>query len=177
MVNEPNVPHETIYEMQPNRLRIKEGIPFEAWERIGVTLMRLQASYPFWVGDWIRYGESAYGEMYAQAEALTKLTYGTLAQYKSVAERIPPDERKPELDFSHHRVVAKLEKTVRDRLLNEAVEGRLSVEQLKDKVGRELGIDKTFECPLCKQDGGEGKTRLELCVPCATALLQKGERQ
>lgn len=63
----------------------------------------------WWVGDWLNYGERAYGEKYAQAMDVTGLEYDTLSSYRWVAAEIEPCLRKQKLSWSHHKEVAALE--------------------------------------------------------------------
>jgi len=83
-------------------------ITFEQWYEVGQTLQTIKGSINWWIGDWLNYGEFAYGETYAQAIEVTGAEYQHLADCKWVAGRVPRDVRLPELSWSHHRAVSKL---------------------------------------------------------------------
>jgi len=44
------------------------------WEAYGKGLRRAEAAIHWIIGDWLNYGERAYGEMYAQALEATATT-------------------------------------------------------------------------------------------------------
>ncbi len=61
-------------------------------------------------GDWITYGQTAYGEKYSQGMAVTGLAYQTLANYKWTASKTPKEIRGlPGLTQRHYIAVAKIE--------------------------------------------------------------------
>ncbi|MDA2921099.1 hypothetical protein MYX76_16680 [Desulfobacterota bacterium AH_259_B03_O07] len=63
----------------------------------------------FWLGDWLNYGERKYGEKYSQALEQTDYEYDTLRKFGYVSDRVEIGNRFPELDWTHHMVVAPLE--------------------------------------------------------------------
>lgn len=105
---------------RPTALLLPEGLAFEEWEKIGATLGTIERGVNWWVGDWLNYGESAYGEKYAQAVEGSGWKLQSLINMASVAGRIPPARRKESLSWSCHRVVAYLEPAQQERLLDEA---------------------------------------------------------
>ena len=38
--------------------------PYEEWERCGAVLHQIDGAVQWWLGDWLNYGEHAYGEKY-----------------------------------------------------------------------------------------------------------------
>lgn len=63
-----------------------EGTPsFDQWHHVGVVLGNLAKVIQLAIGDWIRYGDTAYGEKYSQAIEDTDLEYSTLSKYCFVA--------------------------------------------------------------------------------------------
>lgn len=106
------------------------NITFEQWYEVGATLQTIKGSINWWLGDWMNFGERVYGETYAQAIEVTGAEYQWLADCKWVAGRVPKDVRLPELSWSHHRAVSKIDDPD-DQLhcLNVAAEQHLNVKQ------------------------------------------------
>lgn len=84
-------------------LSIPEGVEFERWEEIGKQLKLIEGSVLWWIGDWLNYGESKYGETYSQALEATDYSYDTLKQAKRVSARYEMGNRLPNLSWLHHR--------------------------------------------------------------------------
>lgn len=89
-------------------LLIKGSPTYEEWASVGETLRFLESSIQFALGDWIRYGEHCWGEMYAQAIQETGKDAGTLRDYVWVASAVDLSLRDDNLTFSHHKAVASL---------------------------------------------------------------------
>jgi hypothetical protein len=45
-------------EVSRTSLQLPENLSFEQWQDIGLTLHALEGSVMWWVGDWLRYGET-----------------------------------------------------------------------------------------------------------------------
>lgn len=93
-------------------LVLPEDLPYTEWERIGGTLKRMEKSVQWWIGDWLRFGERKYGQMYSQALDGTNFSYGSLANMKYVAEHVESSRRRENVPFSHHQEVASLSPAV-----------------------------------------------------------------
>lgn len=119
------------------------GLTFDEWVAEGPTLATMARSAMWWLADWLIYGERTFGSdrVYAVLEEATGLSYTTLRNYHWVAERIPPAERRPELEFSHHRAVAALEPTQRNELLDKAAERGMTEGELRGRVKQIRGGD------------------------------------
>lgn len=89
-------------------LDVPDGIPFETWQELGVRLQRFERSSPWWIGDWMAYGEHKWGEKFAQAIELSGLDASTLSNRQFTSERIPPASRLPVLSWTHHKIAADL---------------------------------------------------------------------
>lgn len=81
-------------------------LSFNEWMERGGTFAQIHRSIHFWIGDWVKYGEDRWGEKYAQALDCTTFTYGTLRNDWWVANRIPPEIRRPALYWNHHYIAA-----------------------------------------------------------------------
>ena len=83
-----------------------DEMSFEQWQNLGATLQQIDASLPWWIGDWLNYGEWAWGEAYAQAVEITGMSVDRLNNYKWIANKIDVAQRRDDLSWSHHRAVA-----------------------------------------------------------------------
>lgn len=122
-------------------LDIKHGMPIESWLELGEQLKRIDTGIHWWLGDWLNYGESNYGEKYAQALEATDYTEQGLKDIAYVASNIEKSRRRDNVSFSAHREVASLEPEQQIEVLDKVEEGGLSkietrslVQQVKHKV-------------------------------------------
>lgn len=137
--------------IQGSNFTIREtGIEFNGnlsrteWDDLGHKIAQVAKSIGFIVGDWINHGEKQWGDMYADAMQQTGLDYQTLRDFAYTARRVELSLRNDKLDFSHHRVVAKL-KSPEDqaRWIELAEKNNLSVRRLRVSMnfGRVVSID------------------------------------
>lgn len=89
---------------------VVDGEPtIEEWDAYGCGLRAVAEGVNWLRGDWLTYGEHAYGEMYAQAVNSTDYAEGSLRNMKYVAANVPMEVRRADLPYSHHIEVAKLD--------------------------------------------------------------------
>lgn len=89
-------------------LELREGIDFETWNEVGSWLLAISNASAWCLGDWLVYGQRAFGERYRTALAETGLDYQTLRNYAWVARRFPHTRRHRKVSFQHHAEVAAL---------------------------------------------------------------------
>jgi len=106
------------------------GLSFEDWDAVGFALSRIRDSMGFALGDWLLFGEAAYGERYTQAAAITRRSYSGLANLRYVSRHVVRSRRREELSWSHHAAVASLEPDEQVEWLDRAEEGGWSVDLL-----------------------------------------------
>lgn len=111
-----------------------EDITFEHWQSIGLTLQQMDSSLPWWIGDWLNYGEWAWGEGYAQAIEITGMDIGRLNNYKWIAGKIDVAQRREDLSWSHHRAVAAFDAATQEMWLERAVNFGWSVNELMREI-------------------------------------------
>ena len=111
---------------------------FTNWQECGVFIQEAEKSVQFWIGDWLNYGERAWGKKYTEALEQTGLDYQTLRDYKWVASNVPLSVRKDTLSFHHHKQVASLDKEQQEHLLTKAVAFAWSLIKLKQEKYRLL---------------------------------------
>lgn len=116
-------------------LDIRGELTFDEWQALGNELAPVAKSIAFIIGDWINYGQTRYGEKYDEAIRTTGLSYETLAVYSHVARRIEFLSRNKNLDFTHHKVVAKCKDPQEQRKwLDTAEKEKLSVARLRKSI-------------------------------------------
>lgn len=134
--------------MQPTSLRLPAGLDFDEWVVHGQRIAGIARASAWWVGDWVNYGEEAYGRRYQDALALTGLEYGTLRNYAMVAGRFPVSRRRDTLSFGHHQLVTSMHPSEQERWLDQADAGRWSVKQLGDAIRAAGRSEATDVVPL-----------------------------
>ena len=107
-----------------------DEMSFEQWQNLGATLQQIDASLPWWIGDWLNYGEWAWGEAYAQAVEITGMSVDRLNNYKWIANKIDVQQRRDDLSWSHHRAVAAFDPELQADWLERAIENGWSVNEL-----------------------------------------------
>ena len=122
--------------LTPTGLVVTGDPSFNDWDICGAHLQRMEGAVQFWIGDWLNYGEHAYGEKYAHAVNDTQTE--TWMNYAWVARHVEISTRVENLSWSHHREVAKLHETpdVQRALLEQAV--GLSVTDFKALIRARL---------------------------------------
>lgn len=105
-----------------------------AWRRCGEFLKRAEGAVHFWIGDWLAFGERAWGTKYTDAIRLTGFDATTLRKDKWVASRFELYRWRYNLSFSHYEEVAKLSASDQDLLLEQAANEHLSRSAFRQRV-------------------------------------------
>ena len=80
-------------------------LPRDRWLDCSDALWEWERGRPWCIGDWILYGETQYGETYAQAMEITGLSYDRLAHYVRLCRRFNFCRRRQNLYPAHHEKV------------------------------------------------------------------------
>ena len=123
-------------------------MPFEQYEMLGAYLGRMNRSCSWWVGDWLVFGEGAYGERFAQAVSATGLAEQTLLNRAYVSRNVAKSMRRPSLPFSVHREVAAMPPRQQKRWLDKAEKQNWTAAELKAQMRA-----KRTETPPVQLDG------------------------
>ena len=118
-------------------LTLPSGLPFERWRAIGREIVATGDSSTWWLADWARYGEGAYGARYREAVAITGLGCQTLRNYAWVAGRFEASRRRDALSFAHHAEVAALSAAEQDAWLDRAETAGWSRNELRVQMRRD----------------------------------------
>lgn len=117
-------------------LDLPPDLDFDAWQDAGRMLGRIGRACQWWIGDWLNYGERAYGEKYSQALEVTGLEYGTVANCAYVASRVEISRRRENLSWSHHYEIAAQDPDDQDEWLDRAAADGLTHKELRRAVRR-----------------------------------------
>ena len=119
------------------RLEIDPTTDLKGWMEVGDLLCACGKSIQFWLGDWLRFGERKFGEMYTQALERTNFSYQRLADVKYVADHVDFSLRNENLSFEHHKAVASLPSVEQKSWLTAADHEALSVRELRERSNPE----------------------------------------
>ena len=106
------------------------------WVDQGRCLGAIGRGSAWWIGDWVRYGSSRYGDKYAAASQVTGYDTQSLMNMAYVAGRFDASRRRPGLSFSHHAELAGLAPEDQELWLDRAEAGGLSVRALRAELRR-----------------------------------------
>jgi hypothetical protein len=118
----------------PVAWRAQANLALEEWLESGRKLGLLGRNVPWWIGDWLRYGNHAYGERYVRAARVTGYDTQTLMNMVYVASRFQPTRRRGNLSWSHHAEVTALDPAEQDAWLDRAEAERMSVRCLRQEI-------------------------------------------
>jgi hypothetical protein len=124
----------TCGEATSSGLRLRPGLTYDAWILAGRHIARLTSASAWWLGDWLIYGEHAFGQRYRAALDLTGLDYKTLRNYAWVARRVGMSRRRDTLSFQHHAEVAPLSEPEQDLWLARAATRHWSRNELRRQL-------------------------------------------
>jgi hypothetical protein len=166
-------------------LRFPRQLPFEAWLGIGSQLSAAAASSAWCLGDWLAYGQQAYGGRYRDALEQTGLDYQTLRNYAWVARQFPVSRRRDTLSFGHHAEVAARPEPEQVFWLRKAEQFGWSTSQLRRQVRASLaerGNGQPHELPgpdstgSCQRASGRVTVRVQLTPEQAQRCEQAAQR-
>src|SRR5258708_38691328 len=101
------------------------------WLATGRRLGAIGRCSQWWIGDWVRYGTSRWGEKYAEAARVTGYDVASLRNMAWVASPVELSLRNDKLTWSHHVLVAPLEPDEQREWLRRGGEGGAPVGGLR----------------------------------------------
>lgn len=140
---------------------------YDTYEALGVFLGSMKRRTSWWIGDFLVYGEGAFGEKFAQAASMTGLNEQTLLHYQFVARNVPAERRVPTVPFGAHALVARLEPKEQNQWLKKAASKGWGERELRDAM-RAKRKDERPQLPI----DGEGDTDSAVLVEVARAILR-----
>ncbi len=130
------------FAMHPTALVINRPPTYEEWQEYGVNILRIGNAAQWALGDWLLYGESRadWSEMWTQALETTQKSEDAMQTAMNVCRKFPPERRRMDLSFGHHREVAALDADDQDRLLERAATEGWTTRMLREHVREARGL-------------------------------------
>jgi hypothetical protein len=144
-------------------------LEYRDWVLEGRRIGIMWRGSPWWIGDWLLYGTARWGEMYVQAAKITGYDPKTLRNMRYVASRFDLSLRRDNLTWSHHALLASLERDAQKYWLERASADRLSVEDLRIELRaeRHRGVD---EASTLLSNNAPGRVDLITCPSCGDRI-------
>ncbi len=101
------------------------------WVAVGRRFGSVSRCSQWWVGDWVRYGDTRWGERYTEAARITGYDVKSLRNMAYVAVSFRLSRRRDNLTWSHHAELASLTECQQEDWLDRAIADRLSVADLR----------------------------------------------
>jgi len=127
-------------ELSTTNLTFKRDVSKEEWMDVFKALKQVEGCVQFWIGDCLAYRQQKWG-MYDDIAEETGYDKQALRDIKYVAQNVESSRRNDNLSFTHHREVASLPPEKQELFLNMAVEDKLSVRDLRNKIKKEKRND------------------------------------
>ena len=121
------------FDFLASAVRIHGRPPLEEWAEPLQYALWCQRASPWWIGDLLNAGDVHFGEEFSQV-CEGQVSADMLQRYESVARRVPPENRSPNLSWSAHAAVARLPHDRQREMLRRAEENGWSSEQLRVKA-------------------------------------------
>jgi hypothetical protein len=156
-----------------------EGLPDDLEQERWADLLAAAKNYAdaqYWIaGDLANFGEAHYGEAYSQFVDVMGYDPGTLTAAMYVARTIRFEERRPELSWSCHQVVAGIkDPEQRKAWLGLAADNKWTREELRTNIRETQGREKKRGKPKGTVQTKKGKVRKQrLSAQDFTKLVNK----
>lgn len=143
------------------------------WSAVGRRFGEIGRCSQWWLGDWIHYGNTKFGERYSRAVKLTGYDVQSLMNMVYVASRFEISRRRENLSWSHHATLAALDVDEQDHWLSRAIADKLSVADLRVEL---RGSHRTRSVAAADGDtNGEspehdGDRQILVCPNCGEAV-------
>ena len=128
------------FRFRPASVNIEGRPPLADWQGPLQFALWCQRASPWWIGDMINSGEDLFGEEFAEVCGGT-LSTEMVSRYASVARRVPPRNRRPNLSWSAHAAVARLPEPLQRRMLAQAEKHGWNSDDLRKKVREVLDAE------------------------------------
>lgn len=120
-------------------LVLPDDLTFDEWRGALDHADMIVESSPWWVADLMAYGAARFGEEHSHAlptaeEDPSGVKQSRLKQAAWMADRWPRGTRVTGMSYTHHRIVAKLDRPERVALLEQAATEKLSTRELVRRV-------------------------------------------
>ena len=109
------------YRLGPTGLTVKGTPDFDAHLACGEFIRRAYLRSPWWLADWLRYGDNRadWADRIEQAQELTGLARQTLLNLRTLA-RVDPAQRRADVELDLYYPISGLPAAVQDEILDQA---------------------------------------------------------
>lgn len=142
------------FQFSPTGLKVTGRPSLDVCSDMAEFLRVFENGLQWAVGDFVNFSESLHGESAAQLWDATEWKDSTIRVYRWVAAKVAPSNRRAELTFTHHQVIAEMEPSQQQLWLDRAVKGddgsepwsvaRLQKEIKKTKTSKDSVEDTPF---------------------------------
>jgi hypothetical protein len=139
------------------------------WAAVGRRLGGIVRCSQWWIGDWVRYGSTRWGERYIVAARITGYDVDSLRNMVWIASRFEPSRRRDNLTWSHHASLATFEPDEQDRWLDRAAAEKLSVADLRVELRAARRSDKNMS-DVTGGPQAPGKAPVITCPRCGLEI-------
>ena len=129
------------FDFLPTAVRVNGRPGLSDWEGPLQFALWCQRASPWWIGDLLNAGDAAFGESFSQV-CEGYVSGDQLQRYESVARRVPARNRRENLSWSAHAVVARLSSEHQQQMLKVAEERGYTSEELRRHVQQRFGKKK-----------------------------------
>lgn len=148
----------------------ERDLRYPEWVIAGRRLGAIGRCSQWWIGDWLRYGTSRWGEKYAEAARVTGYDAASLRNIAWVAGCFDLSLRNDKLSWSHHVLLAPLDPAQQRYWLDRAARERLSVADLRLELRARGGL-RRGRAGAGKLEAGEGAGEERVVCPhCGHAV-------
>lgn len=141
---------------EPCRARVRGRPPIDEWEGPLRFALWCQRASPWWIGDLLNSGDVSFGEIFYQICESYGVSPDQLDRYRSVARRVPAANRRANLSWSAHAMVARLPVDEQADVLLEAETKGWSSEEIRRKLRSRAEADKA---PKASPEPGPDNTK------------------
>ena len=126
------------FDFLPSAVQVKGRPGLEDWRGPLQFALWCQRASPWWIGDLLNAGDANFGESFSQV-CEGYISGDQLQRYESVARRVPARNRRENLSWSAHAVVARLSSEQQRQMLKQAEERGWTSEELRRQVQKRFG--------------------------------------
>ncbi len=112
-------------------LELDADMEKETFLVFGYLLKVVHDNIQWWAGGWYAYGEKRWGDEIVQ---VLDRKHKTLANWASTYRKVPEENRRADLDWSHFPIVQSLPPEKQKEVLDEAAENDYTVRQTRERV-------------------------------------------
>jgi hypothetical protein len=112
------------------------AMQLDEWVNHGKRLGAVGRACGWWIGDWLNFGNAAYGEKYSRAARVSGYDVQTLRNMAYVASRYEISRRREIVSWSHHAELAAMPPDLQDPWLDRIEADGLTVKDLRTELRR-----------------------------------------